>query len=366
MMKVAFVCDTPYQCLNALNLFWNTYMGRKDVLVDLYIVDQFKNARGIYERICRKKLFHNVYFLRREKNRTLPQGLKRSLLVAYSYLNTTRAVRNQFDGEVPRNKYDAIYSAVMTCFISALVTLNPKAEFMLFDDGTGSYSGDIIANGGGAAYKLFSKLTGRGAEARKATKLFVNNPSMCKSTAAEEVCQMPPFEQDFLDVAYEVFGVEKREGKLSGIVLLTHPSQNVQLGEDMRNIVSWMRPYQDKTLVRPHPRDTDLDLYDGFALDTKGEMWELMISQMDMDRILLMASYSTAQVTPKLLYDKEPWLVFTYHLATASSEESKSRYDLLVKELSDTYRNKHRIMVPNSVQELSDCLKKFIDQEVLV
>ena len=363
-MKIAFVCDTPYQCLNATNLFWNFYRGREDIRCDIYVVDQFAKAAAITESLKNKKLFDNVYFLRREENRFMPQGLKRSLRVAYSYLNTKNAVRNQFDGEIPKNKYDLIYSSVMTCFVSALIVLNPKAEFCLYDDGTGSYSGDIVANGGGTAYKLFSKLTGRGANAARASKLYVNNPDMCNSTAAEEICRMPAFTQEYLDVAYEIFGVTKREGKMTGIVLLTYPALTPESDKDLQDIVDLMRPYSRQVLVRPHPRELGLERYEGFTVDTKGEMWELMISQMDMEQIALVGTYSTAQITPKLLYGKEPRLIFTYKLANSLSAETMSRFDVLVNEVCESYSNKDRIMVPKTVDELRECMDTILGQQV--
>jgi len=363
-MRLAFICDTPYQVLNASNLFWGEFRDREDVIADLFFVDNFPNAREIFDRLNKKRLFDNVYFIRPEMNRIMQQGLRRKLRVLHSYLDPKQGIRNQYDGELPKDKYDVIFSSVMTCFVSAVIVMNKGADFCLFDDGTGSYSGDIVAAGGGFAYKLVSKLTGSGANAARAKKLYVNNSAMCRSTSADEICQMPPFTEKFLDMAYDVFGVDKQSGKMSGIVLLSQPGTTPALETQMQGMVDHLQPWKDRVTVRLHPRDTAYDRYTGFALDGKGEMWELKISQMDMDRILLISTCSTAQMTPKLLYGKEPWIVCTYRMFAPSSPESLKRTEELVRNLSESYEHKERILLPENEEQFAAIVSQFVDQQL--
>jgi len=358
-MRVTIIADTPYQILNATNLYWNHYRGKEGVLTDCYIVDQFRNAHQIYERILEQELFDNVYFLRREENRFMPQGWKRSLRVAYSYLNPAHAIRNQFDGKIPRRKYDQIYSSVMQCFTASMLKLNPKAEFMLYDDGTGSYSGDLVSNGGGKAYKLFSKLTGTGANAARPKKLFVNNVPMCHSHSADEICAMPEFNQEFLNVAYKIFAVGAQEKPLEGIIMLSAPDDNEYHTRLMNTMADWMRPWKDRVLVRMHPRDRNYARYADFKVDDKGEMWELKISQMNMDKILLIGHYSTAHLTPKLLYNKEPWLMFTIFMNEPDEQLSEGHP---VWDLMNSYTHKERILFPRSEEEMAQQINMFLNQ----
>ena len=65
-MKQLFVCDTPYQIFNVLNLVFNE-SGNADsqtIVRDLFIIDQFKSARDISVRIKNSKLFDNVFVSR--------------------------------------------------------------------------------------------------------------------------------------------------------------------------------------------------------------------------------------------------------------------------------------------------------------
>ena len=363
-MRLAFVCDTPYQVLTAVNLYWTSFYAKKQI-ADLYIVDQFKDAKNIYTKIEKEKLFDNVYFLSREENRFMPTGMKRYLKVAYSYLNPANAVRNQSNEIKPhdlKNKYDKIFSSVMTCFVSALVKMNKNAEFNLFDDGMGSYSGDIVKSGGGFAYKIFSKITKTGACAERASHLYVNNKDMCRSQAADTICQIPKMSQEFLQIADRIFSVEKSSCVSKNIIFLSQPSNGLKsLEDDMQNLINTLYLYKDKIMVRLHPRETDYDKYRGFQIDNSREFWELKVSKMDMQDMVLIGDYSTAQITPKLLFDKEPWLLMTYHLAITYTEEEKASFDKVVSDVKAHYNEKEKVMIPRNEEEFKTFLKKVIE-----
>ena len=358
-MRLAFICDTPYQTLNVLNMYWHKYRSDKNVQADLFVVDQFIRADQLQARIRQKGLFDNVYFLRREENRFMPQGLKRSIRVAYSYLNPKHAVSNQFDDGAPAllaNRYDEIYASLMKCFTAALVKLNPNAVFNLFDDGVGSYTGDLVANGGGLPYKIFSRIFHSGAYATRARKLYVNNVSTCHATAADEICPLPKMSQEFLDVAYRIFQIEPQSGG-EGIILLSQPFDSQDATADrMRAFLTALKPWKDKITVRMHPRDMAFDLYSDFKVDKSGQLWELKTAQLDMDRTVLICNFSTAQVTPKMLYDKEPWLIFIHHILKISTPEYMQVIEQEAAQLRDQYRNKDRILIPHSMEELEASL----------
>lgn len=359
-MKLAFVCDTPYQVLTAVNLYWTSFYAEKQT-ADLYIVDQFKDASKIYNNIVKEDLFDNVYLLNREENRFMPSGIKRYIKVAYSYLNPVHAINNQSKEIKPqslKNRYDKIFSSVMTCFVSALIKLNKKAEFSLFDDGLGSYYGDIVYNGGGIAYRCFSKITKTGIYAKRAEKLYVNNKEMCQSKAADIFIQIPKMDDSFFEIANRVFSLKESISENKRIIFLSQPSTGLQTIEnDMQRLVEILRVYKDNVTVRLHPREINYEKYKEFQLDTSGELWELKVSKMDMDDMILIAAHSTAQITPKVIFDKEPSLIFTYYLSTAYTDIEKKAFDDISNNLKNHYRDKRKIMIPKDENELKLLLK---------
>lgn len=360
-MRVAFICDTPYQTLNVMSLYWHNYRHLENIQADIFIVDQFRGAKEIYSRLVAENMFTNVFFLKREENRFMPQGWKRSVRVMYSYWNPRHALRNQmenFNVNQLVNCYDEIYASLVRCCTSALIKLNPKADFHLFEDGSGSYDGDLVINGGGRLYQLFSKVFKTGAYAARAKKLYVYTPSICTSTSADEVCQIPPMDGEFLQVAYRVFDIgEAVTGK--ELLFLSQPSEGQsRWTEEMNKISQILDPWKDRIVVRMHPRDTAYELYSNFTIDARGDMWELKTTQMDLDRTVLVGYYSTAQMTPKMLHNKEPWLIFICHVMDVSTPENVAKFQEGIDKIAELYTHKERILVPRNAEELKEALGK--------
>ena len=363
-MRVAFICDTPYQTLNVMSLYWHNYRHLENIQADIFIVDQFRGAKEIYSRLVAENMFTNVFFLKREENRFMPQGWKRSVRVMYSYWNPRHALRNQmenFNVNQLVNCYDEIYASLVRCCTSALIKLNPKADFHLFEDGSGSYAGDLVINGGGRLYQLFSKVFRTGSYAARAKKLYVYSPSICRSTAADEICALPAMNPEFLQIAYRVFDIgEAATGK--EILFLSQPADGQGAwAEAMAKMSQILDPWKDRIVVRMHPRDTAYELYSNFTIDARGDMWELKTTQMDLDKTVLIGYYSTAQMTPKMLYDKEPWLIFVCHIMNVSSPEEMANVDQGIEKIRQLYTNKDRIIVPRTAEELKAALEKVME-----
>lgn len=362
-MRLAFVCDTPYQILTATNLYWTSFIDKKKS-ADLYIVNQFKDAEKIYNNLKKENMFDNVYFLKREENRFMSSGIKRYLRVAYSYLNPMHAIKNQMaakDIKAVKCSYDMVFASVMTCFVSALNKLNKDAVFSLFDDGMGSYSGDIVNSGGGFAYRTFSWITKTGAYAKRADCLYVNNKELCRSNAANSIWQIPKITEEYLAVANRIFSIEETLEKNKNVIFLSQPSTGLQsLEEDMDRLVAVLESYKEKITVRLHPRETDFEKYKNFQIDTSKEFWELKIAKMDMDDKVLIGDYSTAQITPKLLFDKEPYLLLTYQMAKTYTTEEKKSFDYVVNDIREHYRDKSKVMIPKDENEFKHYLETLI------
>lgn len=63
-------------------------------------------------------------------------------------------------------------------------------------------------------------------------------------------------------------------------------------------------------------------------------------------------------MTPKLIYDKEPIVVFTYKLYGIKNENIVN----VVKRLKNFYRDKSRIICVNDTNEFEKCLKKYLQK----
>lgn len=103
-------------------------------------------------------------------------------------------------------------------------------------------------------------------------------------------------------------------------------------------------------VYRRHPRD-QRELR-GRILDAT-DNWEDFCAEVDADRTVLISDFSTAAVVPKLLEDKEPWLLFLFDFEREEGilpdniEEFFARFAV-------GYQHHDRVMLPRNESELAD------------
>lgn len=366
-MRQLFICDTPFQVLNALNFFWHSVKkgdAEKEGIgeTDLVIVDQFSSAKDIGRRIEESGLFSHVYMVKQDTSYHVKNRQWRRVRVAVNYLFPRGMVRHHMGmRKIPENCYQRIYSSVLQHFTSAMLKLNPGADFYLLDDGTGSYSGSIISQGS-ALMRVFAKLSGTGAQTAHPKALYVNNVDMCRSETCDTILPLPKHDAEFIAFVNGIYDVNPDQiYKEKKFIWFTQPSEGSEIiygtKEDISDLLR--ASGQDNILVRLHPRDKETEIYHDLCVDEGKAMWELIIPQCDIEDKVLVALYSTAQFTPKLLYDKEPRLIFLHHLVRGASEEGAQKGDERVANLVQTYRDKEKIMIPQNQDEFLALLQEL-------
>ena len=74
------------------------------------------------------------------------------------------------------------------------------------------------------------------------------------------------------------------------------------------------------------------------------------------DRKLLVSCISSASINPKFMFGEEPYEIFTYRLYEDYRAHPIAGNDWIAEALKDSYKEKSRIMVPNSMEELREML----------
>ncbi len=121
----------------------------------------------------------------------------------------------------------------------------------------------------------------------------------------------------------------------------------------------------DKTelYVKKHPkRRGKLYENDGWAIYPVKQTVPFEISVLNMkniNEVTLMSGCSAACFTPKMLFGYEPRVVFLYKvLSNMFGEENISKLDVAVESLRVLYKDKKKICVPKSKEELYECLRR--------
>ena len=369
-MKELFICDTPYQLLNVLNIVFHDYdidSSEKTVTRDLYIINQFESASRLKDKIAEQSLFSNVYLLRKDETKFMKVGIKRHIRMSADFLGPRTLLAKRFkDYDVSKlsyEDYDVVYASGAFSTVAAILKINPNARFMLYDDGLGSYDGDfLVRSSGGKLNRAFCMLFHVGSYVCKPEKLLINNVSICHSTSVkkEDIYPLPSFDKSFIDFCNQIFACSGADNKK--IVWLSQPMDCSMGAVETRDTIrDALMDYKNDITVRMHPRDLDKEYYRAFSIDDGKDLWELSILNRNPDELVLLGSYSSAQITPKILFDLEPTLVFLFLLNVQASQEEKITIMEKIKEIKSIYKHPERIIIPRNKDELREILKDTID-----
>ena len=106
---------------------------------------------------------------------------------------------------------------------------------------------------------------------------------------------------------------------------------------------------------KAHPNEILNGIHDRFELYHTNFPWELNINSLE-DSSILISVFSTAAITPKILYNKEPRLIFLFRLLHPYLFFQAEEF---LKRVKNSYHNKDRVVAPRTINELSEILYKF-------
>ncbi len=365
--KHLFISDTPFQTLNMINVAWHEKEKGTGDIFDLCIINQFNAGEYMYEKIREAGLFDHVILVKKEDRQSIQTQMLRHLLVAKDYVFgksfLKRHIRKEDRSLVLAGGYNYVYSSVMSHIAVALLKRNPGCNFILVDDGTGSYSGDIGKKGVNHKYHSLASLFSGGKAFTNPSKLMLNYPEFFYGSRENlKIEALPEYEDCFLQFLYSCFDLQRDTNTDRKLVFLTQPYTPADLNRQANlQVLDCIYPYRDSVIVRTHPRDPDLDIYGSFFLEQPVDLWELRITQFpDIGEKVLLSFYSTAQLTPKFLYDYEPYLIFAYRLNSGISEASANGIHNMVEKIRSLYRQPEKIFEPKTKDELESLLKRLM------
>lgn len=356
-MRACFIIETPFHLLNCLNYLYN-YKKEKNIVADAYICRQKQLTKETAKCLLETGLFKNVYMYD-EKQTGLKEKISKlkKVFAPHRYI---QEISGNAIKKIPR--YEALYIAVPTNMIFALRQLLPEAGIIYMDDGLGSYVNNVRTVSFEKSVRLLKKFKKKVPDF-SGNEVWVNSAKYANTSVADKKMQLPELssaDDKLKEILYKVFDYKKTDDyKEHKMVLLTMPDDFssddfVKTNEAVLDIVAGQNDY----IVRPHPRE-DRD-YKEHICDRSKNMWELIVADDISDEHVLISMFSTAQVVPKLFFDKEPWIIFTYHLyENVYSEEVKKNIDSFFSMMKEIYRDKEKVVVVETREELKDILNRI-------
>lgn len=108
-------------------------------------------------------------------------------------------------------------------------------------------------------------------------------------------------------------------------------------------------------LYKTHPNEVLNGIHNRFEIYHTNLPWELNINLCE-DSNILISVFSTAAITPKILYNKEPRVIFLFRLLQPYLFFQAEEFLVRVR---NSYQSKDRVVAPRTIKELSEILSKF-------
>jgi hypothetical protein len=356
-MRYLYYCNSAFQLINVLNLHWHRkYAGFEnieDYSADVIILKAFYGAERLAEITEEKGFFDRVYVIGKAEHNSGALHLFKSFAdIAFpkNYL------KQKYDLDPRDMKYDVLTVPKFSPVTAAIWQINRNARMQLYEEGLASYCYDLdLIVPRSRSYKFLYKRLNHGKDFLDFEALYLVAPELFIKDCGDRIRKIPPYDQRHLQDVKEAFGEfagyeDEKEKKLLWF------SQTMFDDSEMLEILS---EYKDDVLFCPHPRYPVES--DRFMVARKNQIWEIKALNIDdIDDICILSVNSTSLFNPKLLFDEEPYVIFTYKLVKLFF--SWTFFDETMQRFKKLYSDPDKVMIPETVEEFRDCLKRTAEK----
>lgn len=347
--KACFICGTPFHVISSIILKYQL-----DIDSDIIIFDQFPNTDKLKQNLLKEGVFTDVTILNRKKTYRLPESLLMNYVYAlWGYFNVKKI---GFKTLPEVEKYSDVFFANAQC-VDTIDRFNycyikkyyPQINLHYMEDGWLCCDEDF--------YKLtkldylFRKYVVRGGthvldmkihlyslelynainEKKRLNVVQINKPNSFVTEKLKKVFSYIKLE-DLSQYEIIVFDtVRKEEFSKEG---------SIKYNSIVKKLVG-----EKSVIVKSHPREKERFFeYDYF--ETNGFPFEILCLYNNFDNSIFINNDSSAVFTPKVLFDQEPRVYFTFKALDKYMHHSTdvNEYRILSK-FRDLYRDKSKIVI---------------------
>ncbi|MGI6218044.1 MAG: hypothetical protein ACOYIK_10605 [Coriobacteriales bacterium] len=370
--RALFFADTPVQILNSMYLA--SMFSAEGTISDLYVIDQFSNAQAYLHSARDSGLFSSV-FDRKGKVLDSDVAVRMDNLRSYFRDPTPEIAPALLEKDL---MYDSMFLSCPTTanygVLSYLRRYNPKLRTYFYEDGTGTYTGNVFR---GITFLDFSPEGIKERPFRKQAKtlvrkvvgkrglycveaLYVKRPSAMTFCPPMPVRQLRPTRQVLqLIKDSRLWSGGESLDKASVIIFdcLRSMRSNETDAAIVDEIVDLLDMHQLRYYLRLHPR-TDANLAPNGNYFGVNGMWEVKCQVENMEDFLLVGMFSSAQLSPYLETGAQPHLLFLNRLRERNPDDLQT--DAAVEELLGCMGYpSDRILFPSSIDETVSIIESF-------
>lgn len=376
-MNELIIACTPFQILSAV-CYLNT-RGEKERKPSLLVYGGFNSAHVIAAQLSKTNMFASVLYAK-TYNAALKKYAKEVILDGlFRKEHIINRVRSSCPELLKKSPFKRIVFGSANLFVHDVsqLCLDKDGTSILIDDGTGSHIGSIYSG-----LSFLDQIVTQGDLVREAAKTLINcithdklkfrvsdiylfNPTSCETDRYKKsiIIHKLRLNDKVLKQISNCFGNLNVEYPASPVVLLTVPDD---AGEEARIregevFATCKKHFGDDVVVRLHPRRKEnIDHFKHVIVDDGQYPWELLLARgIINDNSLLIGTSSTAQITPKMMFNLEPTLIFINGIVNDSVFDT-STITAFDSEIRHRYINGKKLHRVSNIEEFERELDSFL------
>lgn len=353
---IAVYCETPFQLIVALNVAYEFL--EEEEKIDLYIVKDMFNSTNQFCVHTNHKRINNVFYVRR----TLPRRNVFTRIKQRLQYRKDRVLHIYTEADGKKfPKYRLIISIKYNAILKYMCKHLVKGGKVYFtEEGIGEYlcgnENDIIEEQRihqyvGGRYLLLPEL----ALDKKSVVLY-RNPYLNDK-------------EEFKDILKSIFSYEKEVEKYSRLIIFEQPFVKDYQRQEYDSLLNEL--YKELYLIfsetsisiKAHPRTEKKQNSINMVYGTNP--WECIANDMDdIEERVLITMASTAVITPKILCNKEPYVIVLIYLMKdfyEYIENGKVFYERSIRlfEHVKSLYNTDKFYVPKTMEEYKCILERI-------
>lgn len=351
-MNNLFICSTQYQIINIVNIIDGEYYNDNNYL---FILECFNRLSIKIEKIAENAgCFKNIVVLK--------AGMTNSSLK--SYMTTLiRCLNIKSFGSGLNLNIDSIfitnteaYSRIIACYF-----LQKKNTIKLFfyEDGVESYT-DILSNNKKRKLDTFLRFVYKTDLNSRCDGMYLYAPELLIENAKSvQLYKISPFNRNKKNpkALFKQLGTIQ-DNNIKNIKYLWldagyDDEYHIQKSNEILKVLD--RVIGDDLYIKPHPRKFEFWKQSKYRILKTNISFEYLYMLNDMRNTVLISVFSTACITPKLLFNETPPVIFLYKLFPEFGY-----MDPFFQKFSKLYSNANgQFFMPDSLSDLDVALKKI-------
>ena len=381
-----FICGTPYHIYIAVSIVITEALD-----ADIYILDNYEDSKEYASKLKKMGIFSEVYFIKREfayrKNHALIEKVKyrlnvnslgkklymSGLILKRSLLKIVTLCRYMYLSEETNNTYidySRNYSSMyFSCgYVNREAFLHFKKfghdfRFVHFEDGAGTYCST-------APFYICEQFRGIPVIDFRYTlklydpKLYLAARLKCmRPEKLERIARLERCEKNDM-IINTLFAKEEQCSIWQKSIILDTVYNEIFVPNGTRAYKKLLEAIEkafavDGVVYKYHPRENTADLSKPHII-AQNVPFEVFCYWNDFSDKTIISICSTGAFTPKLLFDQEPKVIFLYKLLRKYLISADLDEKLFIN-FKNSYRDKSRVMIPETVSEFKEMLKSCCD-----